>query len=97
MTRYVVLLKFTEKGIANAAESPKRADAFRNTVAKAGAKVVSQFWTIGPYDGVLVLEAPDEATAAGIVLGLGKGDNVSTCMLRAFDETEFKNVLSKMA
>lgn len=96
MNRYVVLLKFTEKGLANIAQSASRADAFRENAAKTGSKVLGQYWTIGPYDGALVLEAPDEETAAGIVLGLGKADNVSTCMLRAFNESEFKHVLAKL-
>lgn len=96
MTRYVVLLKFTENGITHIGQSPDRAAAFRSSVEKAGGKVESQFWTIGPYDGVVAFTAPDETTAAALVLGLGKADSVSTCMLRAFDEPEFKTVLKKL-
>lgn len=96
MTRYVVLLKFTEKGITHIGQSPERAAAFRKSVESAGGKVESQFWTIGPYDGVVVFTAPDETTAAALVLSLGKADSVSTCMLRAFDAQEFKAVLQKI-
>lgn len=96
MCRYVVLLKFTERGVAEIRESVDRAAAFREAASKAGAAIDSQFWTIGPYDGLLVLRAPDEATAAALVLGLSREANVSTCMLRAFDSEEFKGVVAKM-
>ncbi len=96
MIRYVVLLKFTERGITDISHSPDRAAAFRNSVEKTGGKVEAQLWTLGSHDGVVVFTAPDEATAAGLVFGLGKTDSVSTCMLRAFDAQEFKAVLGKI-
>jgi uncharacterized protein with GYD domain len=96
MTRHVVLLKFTEKGITHISDSPDRAADFRKKVEKAGGKVEAQYWTLGQYDGALVFTAPDETTAAALVLGLGKADSVSTCMLRALDAQEFKAVLAKL-
>ena len=96
MIRYVVLLKFTENGITHIGQSSDRAASFRGNVEKAGGRVEAQFWTIGPYDGVVVFSAPDETTAAGLVLGLGKAASVSTCMLQALDAQEFKAVLGKM-
>ncbi len=97
MSKHVVLMKFTEKGMANITQSPDRASAFKAAAEKAGVKIETQLWTAGPYDALMVLDAPDEATATGLVLGLGKAGNVSTCMLRAFDANEFKTVLGKMA
>lgn len=97
MSKHVVLLKFTEKGIANIRQSPDRAAAFQAAAEKAGVNVETVLWTAGPYDGILVLDAPDEAAATGLVLGLGKAGNVSTCMLRAFNADEFRSVVGKMA
>ncbi len=97
MSKHVVLMKFTEKGIANISQSPDRALAFRAAAEKAGVKIQTQLWTAGPYDALMVLDASDEAAAMRLVLGLGKAGNVSTCMLRAFDANEFKTVLGKMA
>ncbi len=95
MSKHVVLVKFTEKGLANVLQSPDRAVAFRSAAEKAGVKVETLYWTAGTYDGVIVLDAPDETTAAGVVLGLTRAGNVSTCMLRAFDADEFRAVLAK--
>ena len=97
MAKHVVLMKFTEKGIANISQSPERASAFRAAAEKAGVRVETQLWTAGPYDALLILDSPDEATATGLVLGLATKGNVSSCMLRAFDANEFKAVLGKMA
>lgn len=96
MCKYVVLLKFTEKGLGGIAESVNRADSFHTAAAAAGCTVEARYWTIGPYDGVLVLNAPDEEAAAALVLSLTKAGNVSTCMLRAFEDDEFWRVLRMM-
>ncbi len=97
MVRYVVLLNFTEKGIAEVKESPTRTEAFRAAAERAGATVESLFWTLGSYDGVLIISAPDDATAAAVVLSLGRTNTVRSCMLRAFDAAEIKNVLAKIS
>lgn len=97
MVRYIVLLNYTETGVMDVKASVKRSADFAAAAASKGAKVESVFWTIGQYDGVMILSAPDEATAAGLVLELGMKDAVRSCMLRAFDESEFNQVISKIS
>jgi uncharacterized protein with GYD domain len=96
MPRYVMLLKYTDKGIANVKESPKRADAFRDLAAKVQAKIESQLWTTGEYDGLVVVTVPDDAAMAALALGLSRLDYVRSTTLRAFDEAEFQGVLSRV-
>ena len=96
MCRYVVLLKFTEQGIANVSDSLDRSADFAQRAAELGATVEGQYWTTGPYDGVIILKAPDDATAASLVLRLGRDTNVTTCMLRTFGVGQFKDVVGKM-
>src|SRR5437868_10613147 len=95
MPRYVMLLKYTDKGIANVKDSPKRADTFRDLAAKHGAKVDTQLWTTGEYDGLIVLTVPDDTAMAALALGLSRLDFVRSTTLRAFDEAEFQAVLSR--
>ncbi|MHC4444365.1 MAG: GYD domain-containing protein [Planctomycetota bacterium] len=97
MTRYVMLLNFTDKGLANIKDSPARSEAFKAAATKAGAMVESIYWTLGPYDLVVVLSASDESTAAALALDLGKLGNVRTTMLRAFDNSEFTNIVNKVS
>lgn len=97
MMRYVVLISFSEAGIRELKDSISRADAFRSEAAKLGAKVESVFWTMGAYDGVFILSAPDEATAAAVVLNAGRGSAIRTTTLRAFDAEEFAKIVDKIA
>ena len=57
MPRYLSLIKFTEQGAKNLKQSAARAAAFRNAAEKAGVKIEGQYWTVGAYDGALILRA----------------------------------------
>jgi uncharacterized protein with GYD domain len=96
MARCVLLLKFTDKGIAAVKDSPARAAAFREAAAKAGAKVETLLWMHGEYDGLVVLSAPDEAALSSVALQLGGRGFVRTTLCRALDEAEFKAALGKL-
>jgi uncharacterized protein with GYD domain len=63
MVTYVVLAKFTDQGIRNAKESPRRADAFKEMAKTFGVAVKDIVWTQGQYDVVTLVEAPDESSA----------------------------------
>jgi uncharacterized protein with GYD domain len=95
MARYAMLIKFTEKGIASIKDSPKRAAAFRETAKKAGVTVEGMYWLLGEYDGLAILSSPDENAATAVALSVAGLGNVRTCLCRAFDEAEFKEVLKK--
>ena len=95
MPTYITLLNFTEQGVANFRDSPKRAADFKASARKQGVQVRKVYWTLGTHDGVLIFDAPDEETATAALLGLGAGGNVRTQTLRAFDEAEFKAILGK--
>lgn len=97
MSKHAVLLKFTQQGLSNVSQSPARSEAFKAQASSLGVKVETLLWTTGPYDGLLVIDAPDETTAAALVLRLGQSGDLSTCMLRAFDGDEFQAVLGKIA
>src|SRR5262245_22207142 len=97
MPTYIVLASFTEQGIRNIKDSPKRADAFREMAKKAGATVKELFWTLGQYDIVTIVEAPDDETMTAIGLSAGKLGNVRTQTLRAFTPADIKVILDKVA
>ena len=92
MIRYVILLRFTERGIKQVSNSTGRAAAFREAAAKAGVRVEGQYWTTGPYDGVLILAAKEEMRLLQCVAALAAAGNVRTQTLRAFDAKEFEGI-----
>ena len=96
MLTYVVLATFTDQGVKNAKDSPKRADAFKQMAKTFGVTVKDIFWTQGRYDIVTVVEAPDELSATALNLSLGALGNIRTESLRAFSAAEMTKVAAKM-
>jgi uncharacterized protein with GYD domain len=96
MVTYVVLGKFTDQGIRNAKDSPKRAEAFKELAKTFGATVKDIFWTQGRYDIVTIVEASDESSAMSLNLSLGALGNVRTESLRAFSAADMTTIVGKM-
>ena len=97
MATYVMLAHFTEQGIKNVKDSPKRAEAFKQAARRHGATVKELFWTLGAYDIVTVVDAPDDVTMTALGLSVGALGNVRTQTLRAFSEADMATILGKMA
>jgi len=83
MATYILLASFTDQGIRKIKDSPKRADAFKEMAKKCGATVKDVFWTLGSYDVVAVVEAPDDMSMTALGLSTGALGNVRTQTLRA--------------
>jgi uncharacterized protein with GYD domain len=96
MATYVSLLKFTEQGIRNVKDTIKRAAAATAEAEKMGVKVTHSFWTMGAYDVVLLLEAPNEQTVSAFSLTLGALGNVKSQTMRAFNREEMEGILAKV-
>ena len=96
MVTYVVLATFTDQGVKNAKESPKRAEAFRQMAKTFGVTVRDIFWTQGLYDIVSVIDAPDEHAATALNLSLSALGNIRTESLRAFSAEDMMKIVAKM-
>ncbi len=93
MPTYVWLAKWTDQGIRNVKETTKRAKSFKENAEKMKVKVREILWTMGRYDVVLVIDAPDDETISRLSLGLGMGGNVKTETLKAFSAQEVDQIL----
>ena len=96
MATFITTIQFTERGAQAIRDTCRRATAFQEAAKKMGIQVRGQYWTLGPFDGVLVFEAPDEATATAAMLHLSSQDNVRTHTARAFDTSEMEKILGKL-
>jgi uncharacterized protein with GYD domain len=94
MATFITTIKFTPQGIKDIAHTTKRAAAFRASAKKRGVKVRDMYWTLGDYDGVIILEAPDDETATTALLHLGALGNVHTTTCRAFTAGEMDAILA---
>jgi uncharacterized protein with GYD domain len=97
MATYILLANFTDQGMRNAQDSPKRADAFKEMAKKCGANVKDLYWTLGQYDAVTIVEAADDKTATALALSLGKLGNIRTQTLPAFSAADMQAIIGKMA
>ena len=93
MPTYVGLARFTDQGIRNVKDTTKRAKQLRETAEKVGVKVREVLWTMGRYDVVLVVEAPNDEALSRMTLALGMLGNVTTETLKAFSAQEMDQIL----
>ena len=95
MAQYVVLAKFTDQGIRTVKDTPGRAQAFRTTAKAMGVTIKEIYWTLGQYDVVLTMEAPQLEAVASLMFKIGSMGNLTLQTLRAFNETEIQAIVAK--
>ena len=95
MPKYISLLNFTEQGAKGIKKSTVRAAEFTAAAAKAGVKVEAQYWTVGAFDGVLILDAPDEQRALRALADLVALGNVRTHTMSALTAEQFEAVVGR--
>jgi len=96
MAKYISLVKYTGKGIENVKQSPSRFDDFKKLCESMGAKVDGFYLTMGRCDMLLILDAPDSATVAKIILATSSRGAVSTETMQAFSEAEYRKIISEV-
>jgi uncharacterized protein with GYD domain len=96
MAIYVALIQFADQGIRNIKDTVKRGDAAMAEAEKMGMKIVEEFWTMGVYDAVVVIEAPDDETMSAFMLKIGSLGNVKSHTMRAFRRNEMEKILAKI-
>ncbi len=94
MGTYILLANYTDQGIRNIKDSPKRAEAARKAIQDMGGDMTGLYLTMGTYDLIVILEAPSDEVVAKFVLTLGALGNVRTTTLKAFTETEFRDIVA---
>lgn len=96
MATFISLLGWTDQGIRNVKQTTARAEAFKAMAQKVGVPVKDIYWTVGPHDVVIVMEAPDEETVTSLLLSVGMLGNVRTQTLRGFSAEEMNRIITKM-
>jgi uncharacterized protein with GYD domain len=96
MPTYISLVQFTDKGIQAAKDTTRRIADWSAKVQSMGVSVKQMYWTLGQYDQVCVFEAPDDETAASVLLAADILGNIRTQTLRAFSSSEMEKILAKV-
>lgn len=96
MPTYIALLHYTQQGIMDAKNGPARLDAAKEGFKRAGAELKTFYLTMGQYDGLATLEAPDDLTVARLALGIAAQGNLRTETLRALSEAEYRKIIASL-
>ncbi len=96
MAVYVSLITLTDQGIRTVKEDVQRVRAAAHAGEHTGIKILSEWWTMGQYDAVMVFEAPDDETASRFLLAGGVRGNIRTITLRAFTQAEMEGILKNV-
>ncbi len=96
MPAYVSLVSWTDQGIRKVKETTNRAKAFQEMAVKMKVKVREILWTMGHYDVVVIMEAPDDQAISRLLLSLCALGNVKTQTLRAYSAKEMDQILKGM-
>jgi uncharacterized protein with GYD domain len=96
MPNYVMLANWTDQGMRNIEDSPKRIDFARKSLEDMGGRFLSVFVTMGEYDLIIAYDAPDDAVAARFSVLLGKMGNVRTKSMKAFSEEAYRLIVQNL-
>ena len=92
MSKYILLLNWTEQGIKSVRDSAARFDAAKEAARKNGCTLETIYMTFGPYDLVAMLEAPGDEEAATFVLRTTAAGNIRATTLKAFVEDDYRRL-----
>jgi uncharacterized protein with GYD domain len=96
MPTYIALVNWTGQGIGNVKETLQRADASAELAQKHGCSLSQLYWTVGPYDLVSIVEAPDDESATAYLLDVGSRGDVRTTTLRAYDREQVSGIIQRL-
>ncbi len=96
MPRYILLINWTSQGVVAAKDSYKRAMAANKMFEQAGGKWAHRYYTMGPYDLVGVVEAPDDDAIFKLCMKMGKNGNIRTTTMRAWSDEEAAKILESV-
>lgn len=93
MPTFVMLTNLTADGVRTLKNNPGRVAEVNKEVEQIGAKVLQQYATLGQYDFVTIVEAPDEKTMAKVSVELGSRGTMTSQTLTAMPAGELSDSL----
>jgi uncharacterized protein with GYD domain len=96
MPTFMISMNYTDQGIRNIKDAPKRTQTSRDLAKKMGLEVKQIYLTTGDSDLVAIVEAPLGDDIAKFALALGSAGNVRTRVSRAWPEAEYLKMISEL-
>ena len=96
MPTYVSLFNWTDQGIRNVRDTVQRYERSQELQDKHAVRLENIYWTVGPYDLVVIAEASDEESMTAFLLELASAGNLRTTTLRAYDRDEMSGIIGRL-
>jgi uncharacterized protein with GYD domain len=93
MPTYIMLTTLTPEGVQTVKNNPQRIKEVSREIEQLGATVKAQWATLGHFDFVNVVEAPDETTIAKVSMELGSRGTAKYETLTAIPIDDFISAL----
>ena len=93
MPTYLMLTNLTAEGVRTLKNNPSRVAEVNKEVEQIGARVVAQYATLGQYDFVTIVEAPDDQTMAKVSVELGSRGTMTSQTLTAISADELADAI----
>jgi uncharacterized protein with GYD domain len=93
MPVFIMLTRLTPDGVKTLKDNPGRVHEVNKEVEQLGVKVLNQWATLGEYDFVSVVEAPDETTMAKVSVELGSRGTTTNETMAAIPSEAFTKSL----
>src|SRR5436190_7740925 len=93
---YVTLMRWTSQGVAGLPAWRERVEEGQRVIEEAGGQLIGVYVTLGRYDVVEIFDAPDDDTAAEILMKLQRHGAEHTETLRAFTRDEAQEIIRRL-
>jgi uncharacterized protein with GYD domain len=97
MPTFIIMMNWTEQGIHNVKDSPKRAAAAKEMAKKLGVEIKQTYLTNGQFDLVSIVESASGDNIAKFCMQIGALGNVRTRTVRAWPEAEYHKMISELS
>ena len=96
MATFFLTINWTDQGIRNVKEAPKRREAAKELARKVGVEIKEVYLTSGEHDILVIAEAPLGDHITKFALAISSLGNVRTCTSRAWTEAEWTKLISEL-
>lgn len=96
MATYAILGSYTEQGIRDVRQSPKRVTAAKRLAKSLNGSLKQFYLAIGAHDILVIAEFPNDQAVAKFALTIGSLGNVRTSTLKLFPEAEFRKIVGSL-
>ena len=96
MTTHIIIGKFTQHGVTNIKDSPKRLEAARKVIKSVGGTLKAFYYTMGQYDFVCITEGNSDEGLLQALFTIGSAGSVQTETMVAVPADQAATIIAKV-